>query len=232
MSRLLDGFAAAYRDVLPELVPDEPVLEAVLTAHTPGTEPEPPPGPDEKVLRGVMVVVVVLALLTEPPRLLDAAGWFARRLLQWLFLGCGARGDRTSTAARVRHLRREHEKLLLAVTPTSLYVIDAPDPFPARRRWRTRCRPDEQRPRLLCRLDRSEIRNARVTWYRLNPGRLVVHFTDGSWTSFADSGNMGRRRAKAFAAVLNHVVGPVPVAAGRPDAVTRGAPARSGRTSG
>lgn len=191
-----------YADVVAELLP-QPVLAAIITQHTPGTEPDPPPKPgdDEKASLGLVIALFLVVIVVW---LVEVLGSALLNGLRWLLLGRGAKGERTSTASRVRHGADTGRKVLLAVTPTRLYLFEVVDSFLDRLSGTQR--PAEQRLRFLYCIDRSAIRSARVTWYRLNPVRLVIDFTDGSWTSFANWRYMRRRHAQEFAEVLNRGV--------------------------
>lgn len=202
--------AIEYAETLAVFLPDEQVLAATVTCLAPGITPGPPPSPPKEPkkdeFRWWTIPLFLLILIEYTP---SSPDW-----LYWLTFGRAAKGDPHSIAARVywkltsipfekSEKSATHEQLVV-VTRRWVYffdVLDTPGWFFTFPEFRE---PPEKRLKPRYRLDRLEIRTATAGRYRLNPGRLVLHFVDGSWVAFASMTYMGRARAKRVAQALQN----------------------------
>ncbi|MGR6316702.1 hypothetical protein Q2K19_09520 [Micromonospora soli] len=192
-----------YLDRIGQLVePGEQVRAHAGTEIGGGLKPPPPPDAAAPEVSGRATVSSVLLNLLTPlvtwdrgDRLVDLIGW-----------GIAGRGAAGSAASRLRGAvdpARPDGQLrhtLLAVTDRRLLVcVTGPVKLLSKRE-------DDERSlaetRIAWAAPRAEVTSARVGWHRLNPKRLRIDFTDGSWLAFtvpiAESG----RPLRAVAAAL------------------------------
>ncbi|MEH0982135.1 hypothetical protein [Micromonospora sp. CPCC 205556] len=172
-----------YAEGVTRLLPAGERLRVVAEANVGlGLTPQDPPQPDrpEPGGGGPGLLGGLLNLLS-PNITLGRADAFA----QWLFFGVGGRGAPGTEASLLHHalvtgvkgpgLRRA----VLAVTDQRLLLGAT-----ARTGLTSSLAEDERAMadiELLRAVPRSAVARARVGWYRLNPKRLRIDFTDGSW---------------------------------------------------
>ncbi|MEV4821942.1 hypothetical protein [Micromonospora sp. NPDC049274] len=130
------------------------------------------------------------------------------RIVDRVIFGVAGRGAPGSAASTLRHARRPVppvtalEDTILAVTDRRLLVC-ASGPV---KLWSSRA--DDERAaagtRVVWSVPRPTVADARVGWYRLNPKRLRIEFSDGSWLAFtvpiAEPGTPLREIAAALTA--------------------------------
>lgn len=168
-----------------------------------GLTPEDPPQPAQpRSDGGGPGFLGVLLNLISPNITFGRADTFA----EWLFFGVGGRGAPGSEASLLHHQLAAGTKgsgvryLVLAVTDQRL-LLGATG-----RTGLTSSQEEDERAmadiELLRSVPRSAVARARVGWYRLNPKRLRIDFTDGSWLAFtvpvAESGRPLREVASAL----------------------------------
>ncbi|MEU8296178.1 hypothetical protein AB0C04_02675 [Micromonospora sp. NPDC048909] len=194
----------SYRDRIGQLAePGERVLAYAKAEAANGVTPAPPPAPAApaapgRVTVGSALLNVLVPLVTWAPgdRLVDRIAW-----------GVAGRGVPGSAASRLHHALRSPRPVgtvrdvLLAATDRRLLVcLTGPVKLLSTRE-------DDERSlaetRIAWSASRAEVASARVGWHRLNPKRLRLDFTDGSWLAFtvpiAESG----RPLRAVAAALS-----------------------------
>ncbi|MFG1648833.1 hypothetical protein ACGFIE_02810 [Micromonospora sp. NPDC049275] len=194
--------------------PDEQVLAVAKAEIAQGIPPADPPAVDRPAdppaadrpasSRAAGIVCGVLLNLLVP--LLS----FPRgdRIVDRVIFGVAGRGAPGSAASTLRHARRPVppvtalEDTILAVTDRRLLVC-ASGPV---KLWSSRA--DDERAaaetRIVWSVPRPAVADARVGWYRLNPKRLRIEFSDGSWLAFtvpiAEPGTPLREIAAALTA--------------------------------
>ncbi|SIN29933.1 hypothetical protein [Micromonospora cremea] len=176
----------SYQERLTQLVePGERVLAVAKTEIAQGVLPPDPPAaePPEPSGGGGGVSGVLLNVLS--PLLSFPAG---DRIVDRVTHGVAGRGSPGSLASTLQHSRRPVppattlDDTVLAVTDRRLLVC-ASGPV---KLWSSRA--DDERAvagtRVVWSAPRAAVADARVGWHRLNPKRLRVEFTDGSWLAF------------------------------------------------
>jgi hypothetical protein len=184
------------------LAPGERLL-ATAKARTPDgvSAPEPPAAPDvEAASPGRPGVLWVLLNLLSPLVVFEAGD----RLVDRILYGVAGRGERGSAASllaladRQVAVRPGLRERVLAVTDRRL-LFCATGPVSILSGDTDRAAAELE---LAWSVPRSTVAAARVGRYRLNPKRLRVDFTDGSWAAFtvplADSGDPLRAIAAAL----------------------------------
>ncbi|MBM0277567.1 hypothetical protein [Micromonospora tarensis] len=179
---------ARYQERLNQLVePGERVLAIAKAGIAQGALPADPPTPASPQSsgsgRGGIVAGVLLNLIS--PLISFPAG---DRLVDRITYGIAGRGAPGSAASTLHHSRRPVppattiEDTILAVTDRRLLVC-ASGPV---KLWSSQA--DDERAaaetRVVWSTPRAGVANARVGWHRLNPKRLRIDFTDGSWLAF------------------------------------------------
>ncbi|MEO3773750.1 hypothetical protein [Micromonospora sp. B9E7] len=196
----------SYQERLSQLVePGERVLAVAKTEIAQGARPAemPATGSPESSAggRGGVVSGVLLNLIS--PLISFSAG---DRLVDRIIYGVAGRGAPGSAASALQHSRRPVppattiEDTILAVTDRRLLVC-ASGPT---KLWSSQA--DDERAaaqtQVVWSAPRAAVANARVGWHRLNPKRLRIEFTDGSWLAFivpiAESGKPLREIAAAL----------------------------------
>lgn len=197
----MDG--TSYRERIGQLVePGEQVLAYAQTEIAGGVTPPPPPdeaaadAPGRATVTSVLLnLLVPLATWDRGDRLVDLIGWG--------IAGRGAPGSAASRLHRAFNPARPDGQLrhtVLAVTDRRLLVcVTGPVKLLSNRE-------DDERSlagtRVAWAAARTEVASARVGWHRLNPKRLRIDFTDGSWLAFtvpiAESGAPLRAVAAAL----------------------------------
>ncbi|MFR9776062.1 hypothetical protein ACL02O_08375 [Micromonospora sp. MS34] len=197
----MDG--TRYLDRIGRLVePGERVLAHAQAEVGGGATPPPPSdgttpaGPGRATVASVLLnLLVPLATWDRGDRLVDLIGWG--------IAGRGAPGSAASRLHRALNPARPDGKLrhtLLAVTDRRLLVcVTGAVKLLSNR-------DDDERSlaetRVAWAVSRAEVASARVGWHRLNPKRLRIDFTDGSWLAFtvpiAESGAPLRAVAAAL----------------------------------
>ncbi|SBT50750.1 hypothetical protein [Micromonospora auratinigra] len=193
----------SYLDPLARLVePGERVLAYAQAEVGGGVTPPPPPAPattgapDRVTVTSVLLnLLLPLATWERGDRLVDLVGW-----------GIAGRGASGSAASRLHEAvspARPDGKLrhtVLAVTDRRLLAcVTGPVKLLSGAA-------DDERSlagtRVAWAASRAEVASARVGWHRLNPKRLRIDFTDGSWLAFtvpiAESGAPLRGLAAAL----------------------------------
>ncbi|MFJ8579119.1 hypothetical protein [Micromonospora sp. NPDC093277] len=198
----MDG--SRYRDRIGQLVePGERVL-AYAKADTAKGAPPPLPldaaKPEAPV--GRLSIGAALLNLISP---LISWGW-GDRLVDRILWGIAGRGDPGAAASRLHHAldppRPElavRDILIVATDRRLLVCVSGPMKLLSSRE-------DDERSvdetGIAWSASRAEVASARVGWHRLNPKRLRIDFTDGSWLSFtvpiAESGGPLRAVAAAL----------------------------------
>ncbi|MFG2054065.1 hypothetical protein ACGFI9_08515 [Micromonospora sp. NPDC048930] len=197
----MDG--TSYLDRIGQLVePGERVLAYAQAEVGGGVTPPPPPdevapdAPGRATVTSVLLnLLVPLATWDRGDRLVDLIGWG--------IAGRGAPGSAASRLHRALHPPRPDGKLrhtLLAVTDRRLLACVTGEVKLLSKRE------DDERSlaetRVAWAAPRAEVASARVGWHRLNPKRLRIDFTDGSWLAFtvpiAESGAPLRALAAAL----------------------------------
>jgi hypothetical protein len=195
-----------YRDRIGQLVePGEQVLAYAKADAAQGTEPPPPPdaakpeAPTGGVSAGAVLLNLISPLISweRGDRLVDRVAW-----------GIAGRGAPGSAASRLRHALHPpkpdlaaRDVLLVATDRRLLVCVSGPMKLLSSRK-------DDERSvaetGIAWSASRAEVASARVGWHRLNPKRLRLDFTDGSWLAFtvpiAESGRPLRDVAAALAA--------------------------------
>ncbi|MGC4818784.1 hypothetical protein [Micromonospora sp. DT63] len=158
------------------------IAQGVGPADPPAADPPAVDRPASSRAAGV-VSGVLLNLLV--PLLSFSAG---DRIVDRVAFGVAGRGSPGSAASTLRYARRpvppvtSIEDTVLAVTDRRLLVC-ASGP---RKLWSSQA--DDERAtaetRIVWSVPRPAVADARVGWHRLNPKRLRIEFTDGSWLAF------------------------------------------------
>ncbi|MET7831642.1 hypothetical protein ABZS44_02290 [Micromonospora sediminicola] len=195
-----------YRDRIDRLVePDERVLAHATAGVANGAQPPAPPDAAPPEAPGGRVHVgAVLFNLISPLIVWDRGD----RLVDRVVWGVAGRGAPGSAASRLRHaLNPPNPELavrdvVLAVTDRRLLAcLSGPTTVLSSRADDARA---VARTAVVWSVSRAEVASARVGWHRLNPKRLRVDFTDGSWLAFtvpiAESGRPLRGIAAALSA--------------------------------
>ncbi|SCE65642.1 hypothetical protein GA0074695_0076 [Micromonospora viridifaciens] len=195
-----------YRDRIDQLVePGEQVLAYAKASAANGAPPAPPlDAAQPEAPAGRVSIGAVLFNLISP---LVSWGW-GDRLVDRMLWGIAGRSAPGSAASRLHHALHPSapdlavRDTLLAVTDQRLLVcVSGPMKLLS-------SRDDEERAlaetRVAWSASRAEVASARVGWHRLNPKRLRIDFTDGSWLAFtvpiAESGRPLRAVAAALSA--------------------------------
>lgn len=195
-----------YPARLTQLVePGEQVLAVAKTGIAQGALPPDPPDPQrpEPTRAGGVISGVLLNLIS--PLVSFPAG---DRLVDRITHGVAGRGAPGSAASTLQYARRpvppatSIKDTILAVTDKRFLVCES-GPL---KLWSNRA--DDERAAaettIVWSAPRAEVAAARVGWHRLNPKRLRVDFTDGSWLAFtvpiAESGTPLREIAAALSA--------------------------------
>ncbi|SCE84134.1 hypothetical protein GA0070607_2227 [Micromonospora coriariae] len=176
----------SYQERLTQLVePGERVLAVAKTDIAHGVRPPDPPAAKQSESSGAGVDVGAVLLNLISPLLSFPAG---DRIVDRITHGVAGRGAPGSFASTLQHSRRPVPPALtlhdtvLAVTDRRLLVC-ASGPM---KLWSSRA--DDERAvagtRIVWSAPRAAVADARVGWHRLNPKRLRVEFTDGSWLAF------------------------------------------------
>ncbi|MFI2650567.1 MULTISPECIES: hypothetical protein [Micromonospora] len=194
-----------YRDRIGQLVePGERVLAYAKADAAHGAPPPPPPdaAKPEAPAGGVSVGAVLLNLISP----LISWAW-GDRLVDRVIWGIAGRGAPGSAASRLRHALHPpkpdlaaRDILLVATDRRLLVCVSGPMKLLS-------SRADDERSvaetGIAWSASRAEVASARVGWHRLNPKRLRLDFTDGSWLAFtvpiAESGRPLRDVAAALA---------------------------------
>ncbi|MCO1595603.1 hypothetical protein M8C17_10540 [Micromonospora sp. RHAY321] len=196
----------SYQERLTQLVdPGEQVLAVAKTEVAHGVLPPDPPAAEQPGASGTggggRVSGALLNLIS--PLISFPAG---DRLVDRITHGVAGRGTPGSSASTLQHARRPVPPAttltdtVLAVTDRRLLVC-ASGPV---KLWSSAA--DDQRAvaetRIVWSAPRATVSDARVGWHRLNPKRLRIEFTDGSWLAFtvplAESGQPLREIASAL----------------------------------
>ncbi|MGW2623277.1 hypothetical protein [Micromonospora taraxaci] len=178
----------SYQERLSQLVePGERVLAIAKTEIAQGARPAEMPAPESPESsgngRGGVVSSVLLSVIS--PLISFSAG---DRLVDRVVYGIAGRGAPGSAASALQHARRPvppattTEDTILAVTDRRLLVC-ASGPM---KLWSSQA--DDEKAaaetRVVWSAPRTAVANAWVGWHRLNPKRLRIRFTDGSWLAF------------------------------------------------
>ncbi|QLQ38882.1 hypothetical protein [Micromonospora robiginosa] len=194
-----------YREAIGRLVePGERVLAQAKADVGGGLTPPPPPepaptaGPGRRTVGSVLLnVLLPLATWERGDRLVDLVGW-----------GIAGRGAPGSAASRLHRAVSasgpdvQVRETLLAVTDRRLLVCRTGGvKLLGGRDAEERALAETE---VVWAVARAEVASARVGWHRLNPKRLRLTFTDGSWLAFtvpiAESGAPLRAVATALTA--------------------------------
>ncbi|WP_406074302.1 hypothetical protein [Micromonospora sp. NBC_01638] len=159
------------------------IAQGVLPPDPPATGSPEPSGSGRGGGRGGGVSGALLNLLS--PLVSFSAG---DRIVDRVTHGIAGRGAPGSAASTLQHSRRPVppattlDDTILAVTDRRLLVC-ASGPV---KLWSSKA--DDERAvaetRVVWSAPRAAVADARVGWHRLNPKRLRIEFTDGSWLSF------------------------------------------------
>jgi hypothetical protein len=173
------------------------IAQGARPAEMPVTgSPEPSSGG-----RGGILASGLLSLIS--PLISFSAG---DRLVDHVFYGVAGRGPVGSAASTLQDSRRPVppattvEDTILAVTDRRLLVC-ASGPM---KLWSSQADDEKAaaQTRVVWSTPRTAVANAWVGWHRLNPKRLRIRFTDGSWLAFivpiAESGKPLREIAAAL----------------------------------
>jgi hypothetical protein len=196
--------ASGYLDRIGQLVePGERVLAYAKADAANGAVPPPPPvAATPQAPRGRVSVGSVLLNLISP-----LVGWaWGDRLVDRVIWGIAGRGASGSAASRLRHaLDRPapdlavREIVLVATDRRLLVCVSGPVKLLSSRQDQERSVAETG---IAWSASRAEVASARVGWHRLNPKRLRLDFTDGSWLAFtvpiAESGRPLREVAAAL----------------------------------
>ncbi|GGO05383.1 hypothetical protein [Micromonospora parathelypteridis] len=178
----------SYQERLGQLVePGERVLAVAKAEIAQGVLPaDPPVGESPEASgggRGGVVSGVLLNLIS--PLISFSAG---DRIVDRITHGVAGRGVPGSAASTLRHSRRPVPPVttlydtILAVTDRRLLAC-ASGPV---KLWSSQT--DDARAvaetQVVWSAPRAAVADARVGWHRLNPKRLRIEFTDGSWLAF------------------------------------------------
>ncbi|WFE50713.1 hypothetical protein [Micromonospora sp. WMMD1155] len=177
-----------YQERLSQLVePGERVLAIAKTEIAQGARPAEMPATDSPESsgggRGGAASGVLLNLIS--PLISFSAG---DRLVDRVAYGIAGRGAPGSAASALQHSRRPvspattTEDTILAVTDRRLLVC-ASGPM---KLWSSQADDEKAaaQTRVVWSAPRAAVAGARVGWHRLNPKRLRIEFTDGSWLAF------------------------------------------------
>ncbi|RLP93254.1 hypothetical protein [Micromonospora sp. CV4] len=176
----------SYQERLTQLVePGEQVLAVAKTEIAHGALPPDPPDAERPQASGAGAGIGGVLLNLISPLISFPA---ADRIVDRLTHGVAGRGAPGSLASTLQHSRRPVppaitlDDTVLAVTDRRLLVC-ASGPV---KLWSSRA--DDERAvagtRVVWSAPRAAVADARVGWHRLNPKRLRVEFTDGSWLAF------------------------------------------------
>ncbi|MFI0791686.1 hypothetical protein ACH4OY_03130 [Micromonospora rubida] len=199
-------------------MPDDPYAEGVSRLLTPGerllavtradvaagvTAPEPPAGPDADAGAGAGGGPGPLGILLNvlSPLVVFATG---DRLVDRVLYGVAGRGVPGSAASRLALADRQvatrpglRERVLAATDRRLLLCVTGPTSI-----WSGNSDPSAAELEVAWSVPRAAVAVARVGWHRLNPKRLRIDFTDGSWAAFtvpiAQSGDPLRGIAAAL----------------------------------
>ncbi|MET7671533.1 hypothetical protein [Micromonospora luteifusca] len=178
----------SYQERLGQLVePGERVLAVAKAEIAQGVHPADPPvaeGPQPSGSgRGGVVAGVLLNLIS--PLISFPAG---DRVVDRITYGVAGRGVPGSAASTLRYSRRPVPPVttlydtILAVTDRRLLACSSGPT----KLWSSQT--DDARAiaetRVVWSAPRAAVAHARVGWHRLNPKRLRIEFTDGSWLAF------------------------------------------------
>ncbi|MCZ7377367.1 hypothetical protein [Micromonospora sp. WMMC250] len=178
----------SYEERLSQLVESgERVLAFAKTEIAQGARPAEMPAPESPESsgsgRGGVISSVLLNVIS--PLISFPAG---DRLVDRVVYGIAGRGAPGSAASALQHARRPvppattTEDTILAVTDRRLLVC-ASGPM---KLWSSQA--DDEKAaaetRVVWSAPRAAVASARVGWHRLNPKRLRIEFTDGSWLAF------------------------------------------------
>ncbi|MEU8179811.1 hypothetical protein AB0B85_07635 [Micromonospora sp. NPDC049044] len=178
-----------YQERLNQLVePGERVLAIAKTSIAQGVLPADPPvevSPESssKISRRGVALGALLNLVS--PLISFSAG---DRIVDRVAYGVAGRGAPGSAASTLRYSRRPVppvttiDDTILAVTDRRLLVC-ASGPL---KLWSSQADDDRAaaETQVVWSAPRSAVADARVGWHRLNPKRLRIEFTDGSWLAF------------------------------------------------
>ena len=172
-----------YAEGLARLLDPDEQLRALAQARTgmgqSPADPQPPKPPSGGGPGFLGVVLNVLGPIISFGRLDDAA--------TRLFLGVGGQGEPGSAASLLHHAATagkvtDLRESVLAVTDRRLVLATTG------RMTLTSSQAEDDRARgdleIRFALPRAAVARAHVGWYRLNPRRLRIDFTDGSWLAF------------------------------------------------
>ncbi|MFE9202622.1 hypothetical protein [Micromonospora sp. NPDC007230] len=193
-----------YRDRIGQLAESgERVLTVAQAEAANGATPAPPRDPGAPEVSGRATVGSVLLNVLAPLATWDRGDRLVD-VIAWGIAGRGAPGSAASRLHRAVNPLRPDGQLrhtLLAVTDRRLLVcLTGPVKLLANQADEERSLAETQ---LAWSASRADVASARVGWHRLNPKRLRIDFTDGSWLAFtvpiAESG----RPLRALAAALS-----------------------------
>ncbi|GAB3948279.1 hypothetical protein [Micromonospora vulcania] len=192
-----------YRERLTQLVePGERLLATARAEVAQGVLPSDPPQVERPTSTGGGGVSGALLNLLSPLLHFPVGD----RIVDRIAYGVAGRGAAGSSASTLHHARRPVppttlQDTVLAVTDQRLLVcVSGPVQL-----WSSRV--DDERAvagtRVAWSAPRAVVADARVGWHRLNPKRLRIEFTDGSWLAFtvpiAEPGKPLREIASALA---------------------------------
>ncbi|GAA2615506.1 hypothetical protein GCM10010399_53140 [Dactylosporangium fulvum] len=180
--------------------PGERVLAHAKATVAGGVTPPPPPDPAPAPASGPISPGAVVLNLVDP--LVSSAR--GDRLVDRIVWGVAGRGAPGSAASRLHRAVQPDPALhdiVLAVTDRRLLAcLTGPLKLLSSRDDDARAVAEMQ---VAWAAPRSGVAAARVGWHRLNPKRLRIVFTDGSWLAFtvpiAESGRPLRTVAAALA---------------------------------
>ncbi|NBE82680.1 hypothetical protein [Micromonospora rubida] len=197
-------------------MPDGPYAEGVSRLLTPGerllavaeadvaagvTAPEPPAGPNADAGAGGGPGLLGILLNVLSPLVVFAAG---DRAVDRVLHGVAGRGAPGSAASRLALADRQvaarpglRERVLAATDGRLLLCVTGPTSI-----WSGGGDPSTAELEVAWSVPRAAVAAARVGRHRLNPKRLRIDFTDGSWAAFtvpiAQSGDPLRAIAAAL----------------------------------